>query len=128
MSGWRNAAAVAACAAAFPIAMAGSAQAATNGSATYYNDAGYGACGQQINAATQMLVAAPAALWTSPNPNNDPLCRKSIRVTYNGKTITVPIKDKCPSCDSTKIDLSLPAFRSLANPDLGIIRVTWSIV
>lgn len=101
---------------------------AVSGTASWYNDAGFGACGTQINADTQMLVAAPAALWTSPNPNNDPLCRKSIRVTYNGKTITVPIRDKCPSCASTKIDLSRPAFASLANTSVGIINVTWQIV
>ncbi|MFD4641863.1 cysteine/serine endopeptidase inhibitor [Lentzea sp. NPDC058436] len=101
---------------------------AVSGTASWYNDAGYGACGTQINAGTQMLVAAPAALWTTPNPNNDPLCRKSIRVTYNGKTITVPIKDKCPSCASNKIDLSQPAFSSLANTSVGIINVTWQIV
>ncbi len=101
---------------------------AVSGTASYYNDAGYGACGTQINAATEMLVAAPAALWTTPNPNNDPLCRKSIRVTHNGRTITVPIKDKCPSCPSNKIDLSQPAFASLADTSLGIINVTWEIV
>ena len=98
------------------------------GVATYYNDAGYGACGTRINAATELLVAAPAALWTTPNPNNDPLCRKSIRVTHNGRTITVPIKDKCPSCASNKIDLSQPAFSRLADTSLGIISVTWEIV
>ena len=101
---------------------------AVSGTASYYNDAGYGACGTKINAATELLVAAPAALWTTPNPNNDPLCRKSIRVTHNGKTITVPIKDKCPSCASNKIDLSQPAFASLANTSVGIINVTWQIV
>ena len=101
---------------------------AVSGTASSYNDAGYGACGTKINAATELLVAAPAALWTTPNPNNDPLCRKSIRVTHNGKTITVPIKDKCPSCASTKIDLSQPAFSRLANTSVGIINVTWQIV
>ncbi|HEY2062312.1 cysteine/serine endopeptidase inhibitor [Amycolatopsis sp. NBC_01480] len=100
---------------------------ATSGSATYYTDAGYGACGTQINASTDMLVAAPAALWTTPNPNNDPLCAQSIRVTYNGTTITVPIKDKCPTCDPGKIDLSLPAFQQLADPNLGIIQLDWEI-
>jgi len=101
---------------------------AVSGTASYYNDAGYGACGTQINAGTQLLVAAPASLWTTPNPNNDPLCRKSIRVTHNGRTITVPIKDKCPSCPSNKIDLSQPAFSQLADTSLGIINVTWQIV
>ncbi|MFD5825410.1 cysteine/serine endopeptidase inhibitor [Lentzea sp. NPDC060358] len=102
--------------------------AAVGGTASYYNDAGYGACGTQLNAATELLVAAPAGLWTTPNPNNDPLCRKSIRVTHNGRTITVPIRDKCPSCPTNKIDLSQPAFARLADPAVGIITVTWEIV
>eukprot|EP01132_Coremiostelium_polycephalum_P008557 gene8557-10525_t len=99
------------------------------GTASYYNDAGYGACGTQINAATQLLVAAPVAHWTSSNPNNDPLCNNVfVKVTYNGKTITVPVKDQCPSCPANKIDLSQPAFASLANTDLGIIPITWEYV
>ncbi|GAA4547971.1 RlpA-like double-psi beta-barrel domain-containing protein [Amycolatopsis samaneae] len=123
---------MAACAATLPFLVAGTADAApreaVNGRATYYTDAGFGACGTRINASTELLVAAPAGLFTSPNPNNDPLCRKSIRVRYNGRTITVPIKDKCPSCDNSKIDLSLPAFRQLADPNVGIISVSWDIV
>lgn len=114
-------------AAALAFAFTGTAS-AVDGTASYYNDTGYGACGTWINAATEWLVAAPAALWTSPNPNNDPLCRKSIRVTHNGRTITVPIKDKCPSCPSNKIDLSQPAFAHFANTGVGIIAVSWEIV
>ncbi|MFF1820173.1 cysteine/serine endopeptidase inhibitor [Kribbella sp. NPDC051587] len=101
---------------------------AVNGQASWYNDAGYGACGTQINANSDWLVAAPAALWTTANPNNDPLCQRSIRVNYNGNVITVPIRDKCPSCPSNKIDLSRPAFASLANTDVGIINISWEIV
>ena len=82
-----------------------------NGRATYYNDAGFGACGTQIDTATQMLVAAPAAYWTTANPNNDPLCRGvSIRVSYNGRTITVPVVDKCPSCDNLSDRLRAALF------------------
>jgi expansin (peptidoglycan-binding protein) len=100
-----------------------------NGRATYYNDAGYGACGTQIDAATQLLAAAPAAYWTTANPNNDPLCRGvSVRVSYNGRTVTVPVVDKCPSCDGGHIDLSAPAFAQLADPGLGTIPVTWTFV
>ncbi|RSM87574.1 hypothetical protein DMH04_11260 [Kibdelosporangium aridum] len=100
-----------------------------NGNATYYDNSGYGACGTWINAATEMLVAVPAAYWTSPNPNNDPLCKGvSVQVTYNGRTITVPVKDKCPSCGSGHIDLSRPAFAQLADPALGNIPLTWKFV
>ena len=99
------------------------------GNATYYNDAGYGACGTQIDASTQLLAAAPAAYWTTANPNNDPLCQGvSVQVSYQGRSITVPVVDKCPSCDSTHVDLSAPAFSQLADTGLGTIPVTWSFV
>ncbi|MFD5466397.1 cysteine/serine endopeptidase inhibitor [Kitasatospora sp. NPDC127059] len=100
------------------------------GKATYYNDAGYGACGTRINAADQLLVAVPHSWWTSANPNNDPLCKGiSVKVSYQGKTITVPVKDQCPSCDSTHIDLSQPAFAKLAPLDKGVINgLTWQFV
>ncbi|MBD0693602.1 cysteine/serine endopeptidase inhibitor [Streptomyces sp. CBMA123] len=100
------------------------------GKATYYNDAGYGACGTRINAADQLLVAVSHTWWTSANPNNDPLCKGiSVKVTYQGKTITVPVRDQCPSCDSTHIDLSQPAFAKLAPLGKGVINgLTWQFV
>ncbi|MER8185995.1 cysteine/serine endopeptidase inhibitor [Kitasatospora sp. NPDC094015] len=101
-----------------------------NGKATYYTDAGYGACGTRINASTQLLVAVSHTWWTTANPNNDPLCRGiSVKVTYQGKTLTVPVKDKCPSCDSTHIDLSQPAFARFAPLGQGVINgLTWQFV
>ncbi|MFJ9609504.1 cysteine/serine endopeptidase inhibitor [Kitasatospora sp. NPDC101176] len=93
-----------------------------SGKATYYNDAGFGACGTQINAATQMLVAVSHTWWTTANPNNDPVCKGiSVKVTYQGKTVTVPVRDQCPSCDATHIDLSQPAFARLAPLGKGVI-------
>ena len=100
-----------------------------NGNSTYYNDAGYGACGTPIDASSQLLVAVSYSYWTTANPNDDPLCQGvSVQVTYNGTTITVPVEDKCPSCDSGHIDLSQPAFAELADTGLGNIPVTWEFV
>ncbi|MEV7936344.1 MULTISPECIES: cysteine/serine endopeptidase inhibitor [unclassified Kitasatospora] len=100
------------------------------GKATYYNDAGYGACGTQINASNQMLVAVSHTWWTSANPNNDPLCQGiSVKVSYQGKTVTVPVRDKCPSCDAGHLDLSQPAFAQLAPLGQGVINgLTWQFV
>ncbi|MFB6890274.1 cysteine/serine endopeptidase inhibitor [Kitasatospora sp. NPDC056327] len=100
------------------------------GKATYYNDAGYGACGTRIDAATQQLVAVSHTWWTTANPNNDPVCKGiSVKVSYQGKTITVPVKDQCPSCPSTHIDLSEPAFARLAPLGQGVINgLTWQFV
>ncbi|KAK0401008.1 hypothetical protein QR680_015553 [Steinernema hermaphroditum] len=99
-----------------------------NGDFTYYDNAGYGACGTQINAATQDLVAVSPSFWTASNPNNDPLCRNvCVRVSYNGKTITVPVKDKCAGCTAGHIDLSKTAFQKLASLSAGhIYGAQWS--
>lgn len=55
------------------------------GEFTYYNDKGYGACGTQIDASSQLLAAVSQTLWTASNPNNDPLCKKCVEVQYKGK-------------------------------------------
>lgn len=100
-----------------------------DGTATFYTDAGYGACGTPIDASRDMLAAVPASYWTTPNSNDDPLCQGvSVQVTYNGTTITVPVADKCPSCDPAHIDLSAPAFQQLADPGAGVIGVSWQFV
>ena len=61
------------------LAIAGTAHAdipfshAVNGHATYYNDAGYGACGTQINAASQRLLAVVtrrSVLWCNIKTRN----------------------------------------------------------
>ncbi|MBP2479472.1 rare lipoprotein A (peptidoglycan hydrolase) [Crossiella equi] len=120
---------------AIPLTAAGTAQAGIpfnqvkNGQASWYNDAGYGSCGTQTNAATEILVAAPAAYWTTANPNNDPLCQGVfIAATHNGRTVRAQVRDKCPSRGPDKIDLSLPAFQRLADPGIGIINITWKFV
>lgn len=57
-----------------------------NGDFTYYNDAGYGACGTEINAQTEMLVAVSYLWFTNPNPNKDPLCKNTcVKAEYHGK-------------------------------------------
>ncbi|XP_055354257.1 papain inhibitor-like isoform X2 [Paramacrobiotus metropolitanus] len=98
---------------------------------TFYNDAGYGACGTQINAASQDLVAISHEWYTSANPNVDPFCTNDVcvRVTYNGKSITAPVKDKCPSCSKAHLDLSKTAFQQFADTSVGVLQgATYSFV
>uniref|UniRef100_A0AC34QL81 RlpA-like protein double-psi beta-barrel domain-containing protein n=1 Tax=Panagrolaimus sp. JU765 TaxID=591449 RepID=A0AC34QL81_9BILA len=66
-----------------------------------------------------MLVAASHGWFTSDNPNDYPICGVCVQVEFNGNSITVPVKDKCPSCPKDHMDLSLPAFLALENPDVG---------
>ncbi|TKR73804.1 hypothetical protein L596_021072 [Steinernema carpocapsae] len=89
---------------------------------TYSNSAGYGACGSQINAATQNLIAVGPSYWSTPNPNNDPVCKHvCIRVNYGGKSRTVPVKDKCSGCNANQFSLSQPAFQFFAPLSTGHI-------
>lgn len=99
-----------------------------HGPATFYDTPGVGACGKQVRPKKKALVAVPSIYWTAANPNNDPICNLKVRVTFGGKTITVPVEDKCPSCGPRHIDLSKKAFAKLANPGRGRIAVTWKFV
>ena len=99
-----------------------------HGTATYYNDADTGACGTALNAASQNLVAVSPVYWTTANPNNDPVCGLKVQVTFQGKSLTVPVRDKCPSCAAGHIDLSQPAFAQLAALAKGVITVDWKFV
>ncbi|MFG3010593.1 cysteine/serine endopeptidase inhibitor, partial [Streptomyces cinerochromogenes] len=101
-----------------------------SGEMTYYNDSGNGACGSRVDAASEDLVAVSHEWWTSADPNQDRLCRGvDVQVTYNGKTITVPVKDMCPSCAAEHIDLSQTAFQKLAPLEKGLVKgITWKFV
>ena len=56
------------------------------------------------------------------------MCELKVRVVLDGKSITVPVRDKCPGCDRNHIDLSQAAFQELAPLDRGVVNVTWSFV
>ncbi|KAK4160843.1 hypothetical protein QBC43DRAFT_219053, partial [Cladorrhinum sp. PSN259] len=47
------------------------------------------------------------------NPNNNPLCGRSIKINHNGKSVTVKLVDRCPSCAANDLDLSPSAFQVL---------------
>ncbi|WP_329130732.1 cysteine/serine endopeptidase inhibitor [Streptomyces sp. NBC_00670] len=100
-----------------------------HGKATFYTDAGTGACGKPLDAATQRIVAVAQKWWTTANPNRDPLCHTKVRVTYRGRSITVPVRDKCWGCAPNAIDLGAPAFAKLGNPAQGVLKgVKWKFV
>ncbi|EAL65166.1 hypothetical protein DDB_G0284479 [Dictyostelium discoideum AX4] len=102
---------------------------AINGQVTYYNDQGYGSCGTLIDANTQFLAAVPPGFWTTTNPNLDPVCGKQVKLTYNGNSITLPVRDKCPGCPNNNIDISAPAFIQLIGSlGPGRVSVTWEFV
>jgi len=56
------------------------------------------------------------------------MCKKKMKVEYNSKSITVMVADKCSSCESGLIDLSLHAFLKLAPKKKGEIKVKWTML
>lgn len=101
-----------------------------DGDATYYfQGGGITACGEGFND-NDLIGAIAFSWWTEDNPNNDPNCQKSARVTdpSTGKSVTVRIKDKCGGCKRGDIDLSVAAFKSLRPLSVGRFPVRWDFV
>ncbi|KAH7702938.1 expansin B, partial [Aphelenchoides avenae] len=72
-----------------------------------------------IDAKSELLAAVSYTKWTATDPADDPLCKKCVQVSYKGKTIKVPIKEKCMVCEADHVELSLTAFKQLEKPDAG---------
>ncbi|EIW76616.1 plant expansin, partial [Coniophora puteana RWD-64-598 SS2] len=95
---------------------------------------GLGSCGVS-NVATDLVVAVSEQLYdtypgyTGTNPNNNPVCGKKIQATYQGKSVTVTVTDRCTGCTLTDLDFSQGAFDKLAAESAGRLHgVTWTWV
>uniref|UniRef100_A0A1I8ADZ1 DPBB_1 domain-containing protein n=1 Tax=Steinernema glaseri TaxID=37863 RepID=A0A1I8ADZ1_9BILA len=104
-----------------------------SGDITFYDPDGTGACGIPFDLSSPDLVSV-SYQWFDPilypNSNDDPVCNHvCVKVDYQGKSITVPVRDKCSNCDWYHLDLSRTAFDKLASEDAGhVYGVTWSFV
>jgi expansin (peptidoglycan-binding protein) len=100
-----------------------------SGQATYYAT-GLGACGitntdsQYICAVSELLFDVYPG-YNGVNPNTNPVCGQQITLTYNGKSITVTVTDRCTACATTDLDLSPSAFSDLAAESVGRFDMTW---
>ncbi|KAF9956020.1 hypothetical protein BGZ72_003094 [Mortierella alpina] len=54
-------------------------------------------------------------------------CGKTVKITYNGKTVNARVVDTCPQqyCSSGALDLSQAVFKELAPLDQGVINLKW---
>ncbi|KAE9411034.1 Dag7 protein [Gymnopus androsaceus JB14] len=92
--------------------------------------AGLGACGI-TNTDTDYICAVSEALfdiypgYNGVNPNSNPVCGRQITASYQGKSVTVTVTDRCTGCDETSLDFSPSAFSTLADQSLGRIDITW---
>ncbi|KAH9884864.1 barwin-like endoglucanase [Xylariomycetidae sp. FL2044] len=100
---------------------------AFSGDMTYYAP-GLGACGEMNTASDAIVAVAPAQYGSDANPNNAAVCGEMIRISYNGKTATATVRDKCPECASGSIDVSPALFTQLAAEAQGRVQVTWEYV
>ncbi|KAG2366614.1 barwin-like endoglucanase, partial [Suillus spraguei] len=97
---------------------------------TYY-ETGLGACGvtntdsDYIAAVSHLLFDAYPG-YDGVNPNSNPVCNQQVTATYQGKSVTVKITDRCTGCALRDLDFSPSAFNSLADESLGRIDIDWS--
>ena len=108
------------------------AQAASNPSGPVYSgditfyDVGMGSCGR-YNTADQPVVALAVSMMNNPaNPNNNPLCGKTITISYGGTTHQATVVDTCHDCSRESIDLSTSLFKLVAPGGDGRVHgVQW---
>lgn len=97
------------------------------GQGTYYTP-DVGACGK-TNTESDMIVAVSQDLYkdkqTGNNPNNNPICGRKIKATYQGKSVEVTVADACVGCKYYDLDFSPAAFSKIADKDLGRIDISW---
>jgi len=103
------------------------------GDGTFYAT-GLGACGI-TNVDTDFICAVSHSLfdgfegYTGGNPNSNPVCGRKITATYQGKSVTVTVTDRCVGCALHDLDFSPSAFDNLAAESIGRLKgVTWSWV
>jgi len=103
------------------------------GELTYY-EPGLGACGI-TNSASDPIAALSEKLfdnypgYNGVNPNTNPVCNKQIRLTYEGKSVTVIVVDRCTGCKDTDVDTTKPMFAQLADVSLGrLFTLEWEWV
>ncbi|KAF7728228.1 hypothetical protein EC973_006509 [Apophysomyces ossiformis] len=90
-----------------------------SGHGTYYYNVGLGSCGTANQDNLNVAALSPDLM------KSGEYCGKSIKVTSNGKSVMATVADTCDSCGKTDVDLSVAAFRQIANLDLGRVPVQW---
>jgi len=111
-----------------PVASSGGGGGTHTGDITYYDiEVGLTSCGL-TGSNSQALVALSAAdMKNGVNPNANPLCGKTINISYNGATHSATIYDTCPECASGSLDLTNSLFKAVApNGDGRVHGVSWT--
>ncbi|OTA90081.1 hypothetical protein M434DRAFT_98470 [Hypoxylon sp. CO27-5] len=105
------------------------------GELTYYDPA-LGACGIRSTSSEDIVSVSRIifdAASQGSDPNRNPLCHKTIRVTRSyveagegNRSVDVTVVDRCVGCQATDLDLSVAAFIKLAPHDSGRVIGSWA--
>ncbi|KAI0769901.1 riboflavin aldehyde-forming enzyme [Fomes fomentarius] len=97
---------------------------ARTGRGTWFN-VGLGACGK-TNQDSDKIIAVSSSIYGSGKYCDDQ--KVSITNLANGKTATATVRDSCPGCGSSDIDMSPSLFQELGDLDTGVLNVSWDFV
>jgi expansin (peptidoglycan-binding protein) len=102
-----------------------------SGDGTYYDDAGYGACGTYITAGDDSIALnAPQfdPYTPSGNPNRNSLCGQRVIISGPKGTVNGTIRDRCPVCKSGAVDMRSHLFSQIADISAGRVQVSWKFI
>lgn len=99
------------------------------GDLTWY-DTGTGSCG--IVSGPDDKIVALSHFIMDPlnpgNPNNNPMCGKTVTINYGGQTHTATVVDTCEGCAEGDLDLSHGFFNLVTNYGDGRVHgATWTV-
>ncbi|KAI0044386.1 hypothetical protein FA95DRAFT_1608609 [Auriscalpium vulgare] len=102
-----------------------------SGQGTYFTP-GLGACGRSNTDADSIVAVSTQVFDNFPgagaNPNDNPICGRTLTATSGDNSVTVTIVDRCVECLAGDLDFSPSAFIALAtNTSIGRIPITWSL-
>lgn len=101
----------------------------TGGDLTWFTQNGVaGACGQ-VHSDNDFIAALDVAVYGDTGAQSS-YCGKTIRITWQDKSVDVIVADACPTCDNaSSVDLSQAAFQALAPLDTGLLTdATWVLL
>lgn len=91
------------------------------GDMTYY-DVGLGSCGWTSSPSDSVVALSHLYMDNPANPNNNPLCGRTISISYGGKQTQAEVVDTCEGCSIESIDMSDSLFEYFE--DLSVGRVS----
>ncbi|KAI9598138.1 RlpA-like double-psi beta-barrel-protein domain-containing protein-containing protein [Syncephalis fuscata] len=94
------------------------------GQAPTYFAPGHGAYAGEVNSSNDMVAALSGDVYGNVNRRSQ-YCDQCAFIQGPKGTVTVRIVDACPSCERHSLDLTLGAFKGIAEVKDGIVPIQW---